>query len=295
MWFFFALIFAFTSSISSFLIAKRVMKEMDEYLYLALSGIFTVPFLFLIVVYFYQIPQIDITFILAILASVTIGIFAAIFAYRAIRISEISLVSPISAFNPVFTALIAFIILREAITLEGSFGILLICAGAYLLELSKANGDFFKPIKSLLTNKGVQLSFVAYFIWAVTPIFEKTAIFHTTPQVPPFVSLVGLSFSTLIFMIINVYRSRKSLSKNNINKVKKFIPIFIAVGILGALGHASAMVAFSLGNLGLVTSMFKLSMIFAVVWGWLFFKEQNIKNRIVGSLVMLVGVILLAT
>ena len=64
-------------------------------------------------------------------------------------------------------------------------------------------------------------------------------------------------------------------------------------GFLGGVGMTSAFNAFNLGKLGLVTAVFKLSVIFTIVWGAIFFQEKNIRNRLLGSMVMLVGVILL--
>lgn len=289
MWFPYAFTFAAITSVS-IIIAKRVMSEIDEYLYLAVGNLFAIPFLLLIVIYFYEIPKIDEIFIRSVLISSAIGIVAAIFAYRAIRISEISLVSPISAFNPIFTAIVSLVLLGERITTKSVLGILIICLGAYLLELSKANRDYLKPLKSLLTNKGVQLSLAAYFLWAITPVFEKTAIFHTFPQVPPFVSLVGYGMSTTVFMSLAAVKSRP-----NFKKIKKFLLIFLVLGLLSGLGQTTAMIAFSSGNLGLVTAVFKLSMIFSVILGWVLFKEKNLRDRLLGSTVMLLGVILLVT
>lgn len=289
MWFFYALSFALITSVSV-LIAKRIMREIDEYLYLALSSLFSLPFLFLIVVYFYQIPKVDEVFVRSIFIGSSIGVVAAIFAYRAIKISDVSLISPVSAFNPIFTLIISFIFLGEVLTEKIVLGILLICMGAYLLELSRVKKDLLAPFKVLLAHKGIQFSLIAYFIWAITPIFEKTAIIHTTPQVPPFVSLVGFSFSTLVFLAI----SSKSI-KVNLAKVKKLILVFLPLGVLGGLGQTTAMIAFSSGNLGAVTSIFKLSMIFTVILGYLFFREVNLKGRLLGSSVMLLGVILLVT
>ena len=287
MWFLYSLTFAFITSIST-IIAKRIMRELDEYLYLAIASVFTAPFLFLSVVYFYELPKVDEIFIRSVLISSTIGTFAAIFAYRAIKISEISLISPISAFNPVFTTLISFAVLGEVVSTKRGMGIIVICLGAYLLELSKSNGDLLKPIKALLTNKGVQLSLAAYFLWAITPIFEKTAIQHTFPQTPPFVALVGMAVTGTVFSVLSMKNSRIYF-----RRAKKFIPLFFLLGILGGIGLTSAMLAFSLTNLGFATAIFKLSILFTVIFGWLFFKEKNIKDRLLGSIVMLVGVFLL--
>lgn len=288
MWFPLALTFALITSVSA-IIAKKVMQETGEYLYLWLTTLFTLPFLVFLIIYFYQIPQVDKTFFLAISASLTLDVFAAIFAYRAIKISEISLIAPIAAFNPVFTAVVSSITLGEIIGVKGVAGILLICIGAYLLQISKRERGWLAPFKSLLLNKGVRLSLVAYFLWAITPVFQKTAILHTTPQVPPFVSLAGTIGMAVIFAPIVA-----KFSKKPVFFTKRYLKLFIILGILGAVGSAAAFIAFAQAQLGLVTAVFKLSMIFTVLLGWLFFKEKNIQDRLLGSSVMLAGVALLA-
>lgn len=284
MWFPFALTFALVSSLGS-IIAKRIMREADEYLFVWLSFFFTVPLLFLTIIILYQIPSFDITFIKAVSVSVFLDAIAAVLAYRAIKISEISLVAPLSALNPVFTSIVSFITLGEKITVNGAIGIFLICIGAYILQISKIKKGWFNPIKVLLQNPGVRLSLVAYFIWAITPIFQKTAILHTSPQTPPFVGLAGLIGQTFVFTFLVT-----KFSRIRIKVVKKFLPLFILGGVLGVVANISAFTAFSLTNLGFATAVFKLSMIFTIIWGWLFFKEENIKDKLLGAVVILTGV-----
>lgn len=289
MWFPFALSFALITSVGV-IIAKRIIGRMDEYLYLFISGIFTLPFLFLIILTFYEIPKFDLIFTTSILASAILDVFAAIFAYRAIRISDVSLVAPLSAFNPVFTVGVSFVALGEKVGYQGVFGILLVCIGAYVLQISQTKKGWLTPLKSLLTSQGVKLSLAAYFIWAVTPIFQKTAILHTSPQVPPFASFSGMLVATLLFRSLMLKFSK---TEGKLALVKKFVPLLILAGILGGAGQAAAFMAFSLTNLGFATAVFKLSMIFTVILGWLFFKEKSIQDRLAGSVIMLAGVLLL--
>ncbi len=291
MWFPFALTFALVSSLGV-IIAKKIMRETNEYFYLFLGGLFSLPFLLFIVLFFYKIPKVDEVFILAVAASSLMGVLAAVLAYRAIKISDVSLVAPLAAFNPVFTAILAFFFLGELVDFKGWVGIFLVVLGAYLLELPRIKSGFLVPLKGLSMNRGVQYSIAAYFIWAVTPIFEKTAILHTSPQVPPFASLIGMSMSIAIFAVL---LSARSKVKNPLRIARKFLLLFLLVGLLGGIGQASAFIAFSLTNLGFATAVFKLSMIFTVFLGWLFLKERNIKERLGGSVVMLSGVFLLAT
>lgn len=289
MWFFYALTFAITNSFAA-VIAKRVMKTLNEYQFLFLSGLFTTPFLLTIILHFYQIPEIDNVFIMAVSGSIFLDVFAAIFAYRAIKMSDLSLVAPMSAFNPVFTTLIAWVFLGESIEINGILGIVLVSIGAYLLQITHLKEGWMKPLKKLLENKAIMLSLAAYLIWSVTPILQKIAIYHTNPQVPPFVSLVGLIVTTIFFGILAF-----SKSSIQIDKIIGISPFLVAMGLLTGIGQTVAFMAFSLTNLGFATSVFKLSMIFTVLLSWIFFKEKNIKERFIGSVVMLIGVILLVT
>jgi len=283
----FALTFALTSSIGVIL-AKKVMQNVNEKMFLLISSFFSIPLLFLLILVFYQIPKIDLVFILSLLVSSGIGVVAALLAYKAIKESEISLVNPISAFNPVFTSIISFFTLKEVIGPKGAVGILLIVIGAYLLQASKLKEGVLAPIKALVGHKGIQMSFLAYFLWSITPIFEKTAIFHTSPSVPPFASLVG----GIMVVPVYLFLIRKEV-KSMFRQIRVNFKALLLIGILGAVGQASAFMAFSLTNLGFATAIFKLSMVFTVIFGWLFFKEKDIKNRLLGSLVMLLGAALL--
>ena len=287
MWFIFALSFAFITSLT-IILAKKVMQDMNEYSFLWFSGIFAIPFLLFIVVFFYQIPKLDLAFWINTLVSTILNSFAAVFAYKAIKMSDVSLVAPISAFNPAFTAIISYIFLQEAISSKGITGIILICSGAYLLQLSKKSKDPLEPLKVLLTHKGVQLSLLAYLIWAITPIFQKLAIIHTSPQVPPFASMIGLIGTTLIYTFPAI-----KFSNNLVVLAKRHIKLLLTVGFLGGISQAVAFIAFNLTTLGYATAIFKLSIIFSVILGGIFFIEHNIKERILGSTVMLLGIILL--
>ena len=52
--------------------------------------------------------------------------------------------------------------------------------------------------------------------------------------------------------------------------------------------------AFSLGLVGYVTALFRLSAVMTVLWASLFLKERDLVNRLPGSLIMAVGAILIA-
>jgi uncharacterized membrane protein len=52
--------------------------------------------------------------------------------------------------------------------------------------------------------------------------------------------------------------------------------------------------AFSLGYVGYVTTLFKLSTLMTVIWSFVFLKERGMAQRLPASLVMVIGAILIA-
>lgn len=64
--------------------------------------------------------------------------------------------------------------------------------------------------------------------------------------------------------------------------------------LIGGSAPILGYTALSLGFAGYVTTLFKLSTVMTVVWGFLFLKERNAARRLPGALAMVAGTILIA-
>lgn len=288
MWFFYSLFFAFWTSIGTS-ITKKLTSRMDLFLLILAEEIFLLPFMLLLILFSGGFPQVSPSFYSFVFPASVLDFFAAIFSIYAIKISPISLISPISSFNPVFTTIIAFLSLHEVLSVSKIFGILTITVGSYLLNISEIKGGMFAPFKKLFTNKGVLLFIGANLIWAVTPIFQKQAIFQTKPVVPLFTSFFEGAIVSIFFIPFVLIKN-----KNRISQIQKNWKLLLFLGPFSALAQWAAFTAFSLTSLGLVTAVFKLSTLFTIIIGGVFLKEERIKERLLGGAVMLAGTILLA-
>ncbi len=107
------------------------------------------------------------------IASAVLDTAAFLSQFTALSIAPISLLSPLSAFGPVFTTLIAIFTIGEVPTVPKFAGILLTVIGAYLLNIKDIKDGLFKPFSKLINNRGAQLFLLATFLWGITPIFQK--------------------------------------------------------------------------------------------------------------------------
>lgn len=70
------------------------------------------------------------------------------------------------------------------------------------------------------------------------------------------------------------------------NNLRALIPI----GLLSGTGLVCQMTAVSLTLVAYVISIKRISAIFGVIFGYLIFKEKGIKERLLGAIIMVLGV-----
>jgi drug/metabolite transporter (DMT)-like permease len=223
------------------------------------------------------------------LLSIGLDVIAFICSIKGIQLSDLSLIVPLSSFLPVFTIIFNAILFKEFPTQIKFIGIILIVIGVYVLNLKDIKRGFLKPIQDVAFNRGAQLFFFANLIWAITPIFQKQAILATFPQRPTYISVVNSVGIFSILLIILFIRKQKI----SISVVKKYSPLFLVFGVLGAASQYAAFTAFSLTNVAYPNAIFKLSTLITVIVGGMLLKEKNIASRIIATIIMLTGVILL--
>jgi drug/metabolite transporter (DMT)-like permease len=233
-------------------------------------------------------PGIDGLFVLAVLGSAGLNAVAHLASAKALKMAEVSLITPLLIFSPVFTLLIAAVFLGETPSARGWLGVGLVLIGAYWLNLGGRAG-WAAPFKALASNPGVALVLLAGWLWAVTPLFEKVAIQHTRPQSPRFAAFVVAALLALTLTPAALSRGRAAIRKLALHRRDWLLAGLIA-GTAPILGYT----AYSLGFVGYVTTLFKLSPMMTVVWGFLFLKERGLAQRLPGSALMVTGAILIA-
>ena len=288
MWAVFALSAAFLTSFNPILYKRMLSDSGPVAVVWGVIGL-ALPLLALTTFAFLPaLPQVDALFVLGILGSATLNTLAHLASARSLQLADASLVTPLLTFSPVFTLLISAFFLGEMPEARGLIGIMLVLVGAYWLNRGPESG-WLTPFKSVSARPGVGLVLFAGLLWAVTPIFEKLAIQHTFPESPRFAALAVNGLLVILLTPFTLWRGRSSLDSLARHRREWLLAALIA-GIAPTLGYT----AFSLGLVGYVTTLFRLSAAFTVVWSTWLLGETGLRRRLPASIVMVIGAILIA-
>lgn len=213
-----------------------------------------------------------------------LGTFTSILFFKALKDSPLSLTLPITAFTPAFLLVMSPIITKEFPSAFGVVGTLMIVFGSYMLNLSKRVHGFFAPITSIVKEDGTREMFLVALLWSVTVSFDKIAIRNSNPMMYSF--LLG----TLSVIYLSIILLVRQISIRNV--IRNF-RILAPIGILAGFSVALHMQAISMTVVSNAIAVKRTSSLFGAIWGKLFFKETQLKERFTGAVIMVIGVALI--
>lgn len=281
-----------TAVLTSFnpILYKRMLKDADPIIVVWGVTLLSTPLLGLFAFSLSpQFPDLDWIFVLGVLGSAGLNSLAHLASMKALKLADVSLVTPLLIFSPVFTVIISAFFLGEIPSVLGLLGIGLVLIGAYWLTRNSET-SLGTPFKSLALTPGVVLVLLAGLLWAITPLFEKTAIQHTNPESPRF---AAFTITTLLVFALSPAVITKG--KLAVRKLMLHRRELILAGLIGGIAPILGYTAYSLGLVGYVTTLFKLSSMMTVIWSFIFLKERGLAQRLPGSVIMIIGVVLITT
>lgn len=237
-----------------------------------------------------SVPRVDSVFVIALLVSAAVNWGATLLSTHALAQADASLVSPLLTFNPAFTLLVAWPVLGERPGLQGALGVTIILVGAYLLDLPKGAVNGLAPVLALLQRPGTLLAVFASALWGVTTVLEKVAIEHATPPSGPMVALAS-TLVTVLLLTPGALAARRLGDRSLLTAHPRALGTAVLIAGIAPLFGFSAI---ALGFVGYVTALFKLSAVLTLLWARLILREGNVRERLLGTVVMLLGGVLVA-
>jgi len=180
---------------------------------------------------------------------------------------------------------VSFFILGELPEIAGIIGIMLVAVGGYTLNLHLTLQGILEPLKAIVRERGSLYMIIVSFIFSITATLGKLAILHSNPTF----------FGTFYFIILGIVFTPIAIIKSK----ERFVTFFkiskryFLIGFLFAAMIISHCLAIQLVKVSYMISIKRSSLIFSILYGWLVFKEENIKERLIGSLVMIAGMVLI--
>ena len=221
---------------------------------------------------------------------VPLEVLAMLLYMRAIRDSPLSLTLPYLAFTPVFALLFGFLLLGETVTPIGLMGIILIVAGAYLLNIEQLYGSHGRnplaPLRAITQNIGSRIMLAVAMIYSVTSVAGKGVLQY----VPA--AFFGVFYYSLIGAIVLV--GFYALRPRQLRLLWRRPLVHFVIGTLMAVMVITHFLAISEIEVAYMIAVKRTSLIFGILYGVLLFDEKQAGFKLIAGCFMVAGVGLLA-
>lgn len=280
-WLLFALLCAFFEA-TRVAVSKRALQRVNEHTVNWAMRAFSLPFV-VIPLFFVGLPAVKAGFWHVAIAVIPLAVLANVLYMRAIKVSPLSLTIPFLSFTPLFLLLTSPIILHEFPSALGILGIVLIVGGSYVLNIEK--GSLIGPFRAIWIQRGSLLMLIVAFIFSITSNVDKVAVLRSSPFFWVFVFnfLMAAAFFPLML----------AKSKNAFREIRANYRSLFGVGLLNGLTLLFQMIAIKMALVSYVISVKRLSVLFSVVYGFLLFREKDVKKRLAGAALMFFGVVVI--
>jgi len=283
-WVFLSLASAFFLATSD-AIAKKAVHDNNEYLVAWFRLIFTLPVV-IAALLFVPIPDLDADFYRAFFLALPIELVTIILYIKALKISPLSLTLPFLALTPVFLIAVSYLVLDETVSLVGGMGILLIAAGSYMLNIEEVRKGMSAPFKAIVREKGSLFMIAVALLYSITSSAGKMAIEHSSPVFFGAAYFIALNIA---YIPLGLYMGRHDLKA--FIRGKRYISLLLP-GLFYGLMVLAHMEAIKLTKVAYMISVKRTSLLMGVLYGYFLFREKNIRERLLGALLMFAGFVL---
>lgn len=264
-------------------LAKRTLKNIDEYVVAWSNSFFSA--IFLIPILLFGLPEIKPMFLVGLIVSGTLNVAALVFFMKSIKSGDLSNTVPLTTISPLLLLITSPLIVGEFPSFKGILGMISIVIGAYLLNFKKDDKDFFAPFRAIVKEKGPRYMLIVVLIWAVTANFDKIGVVNSSPLFYSFAVQLYIGILMLVFVIPRFKKNPQTFNQN--------LKALVGVGILSTLTIICHMLAISMTIVPYVISIKRTNSILSVIFGRIFFKEGHLQERLFAAILMFIGVLLI--
>ena len=194
---------------------------------------------------------------------------------KAYQYSDVSQVYPITNSSPLFVALWATFFLKEFPSKLGIIGIIVTIVGCLIL-----NGA---SLKNTRFEKGVLIAFLAAFAYSFGAIFDKLGV--NTGHAIMYTYYMNTFMALFFWLLFKINTKKEPVAKED----RKWIWPAGVILVLSAVTYRIGLIDIPLSY---GVAIRQVSGLFGLLMGIILFKEGYGKTRLVGTLIIVAGVIL---
>lgn len=263
-------------------------------------------------------------FLLALAISGGINAVTTPLVVYSLRRSDMSLVAPLTSLTPLFMVPTAGLVLGEWPSPLGVAGVLVIVAGAYLLNVSDRTAGHLAPILALARDPGARAMLAVAFLWSISATFDKVGTQASSPL------LWAAAIHAVVAVTLAPLAARNWLRRRPDRAPATRVPenpvrapatpdrapdaapatpaidpatpaarrispptAVLLAGAFTAVAAAAQMTALTMTLAAYVIAVKRTSTLFGVLLGAALFAETRTRERLLGAAIMLAGFVLL--
>lgn len=211
---------------------------------------------------------------------------------QAMRLADLSVLGPINAFKAVVSLLPGIVLLGEVPTAAALCGIALIVVGSYCLSDPRAEREaaLARETHRWGFSPGVRYRVAALVLSATEAVFLKRALVHASPTVAfAWWAVLGLVAAVLIGLLPQVRTAWRDEFRSGARTPRLYLALAATTGLM----QYCTLVAFAEVQVAAALALFQTSSIVSVLLGHRIFREPHVVRRLVGSLVMVAGAVVI--
>jgi len=207
-----------------------------------------------------------------------------LFLTQAYKEGDLSHVYPIMRSSPALVLVIAVLFLGERVSFQGVAGILLVAVGVYIINMKHISGqELLEPVKSIASDRSTQFAFLTLISVAVYSIVDKMAVDYIHPILFAFFHLFfGMCYYTPYILLTKKGHIIRKEWHTGLGRI-------ILSGVIGITGYSLILIAFTIERVSYIVSLRQLSVVFAVLMGSFWLKENHKGIRLAGALIIFSG------
>ena len=234
---------------------------------------------------FYDDFSIDLKpYLLPGLILIFIGLLSAILFLKAIKQSDLSLTIPLLSLSPMFSSIFSLFFLNEKLSNIQYSGVFLIIFGTLVLYSKKLSlNEILKSFKIILNNNSAKLMIIVSIIWSLTPVLDKLCLKNSSINIHGLIQSFGMAIA-LAFLL-------KKNSKAEIRSIKKNWQIILLTISMGTIATILQFYAILSNYVPIMESIKRsVGQLSSVFLGKLFFNEEVTKPKVMGVIILSIGV-----